>query len=206
MNKFELRQTKYFNCLKLLKQNINYFLWFIKGKPVPPIDYAKQLIIREYIKQNNISVFVETGTYFGDTTYFISKYVNRLFTIEIKKEFWENAVKRFQNIKKIEVLLGDSGIEIKRILEKLNERALFWLDGHYNNIKESEIKQITPIYKELDAIYEHKIKNHILLIDDARLFIGTNGYPILEDLIKYIMSKNPIARVDVKNDIIIVES
>lgn len=38
----------------------------------------------------------------------------------------------------------------------------------------------------LKAILNHPIKQHVILIDDARCFDGTNGYPYLDDLLRVI--------------------
>ena len=206
MDKFKIRQKKYFGFLKHIKQYGSFIKWNLKGKQNPPVDYIKQNTIIKYIKAHKVRTFVETGTYYGDTLDRVSKYVDKAYSVEIEKKFYENALIRFKKNKKIELLHGDSGRKISNILGKISDRTAFWLDGHYNNIKESEIGQITPIYLELDAIYSHNIKNHILLIDDSRLFIGSNGYPVLEDLKKYIYKKNSNARISIHNDIIIVEN
>jgi len=44
--------------------------------------------------------------------------------------------------------------------------------------------------------------NHILLIDDARCFIGNGDYPSIAELTDYVKGKNNKYQVDVKNDII----
>ncbi len=50
----------------------------------------------------------------------------------------------------------------------IQKPALFWLDAHECQIRLNS--QNTPIMQELGSIFQHKIKNHIILIDDARLF------------------------------------
>ncbi len=204
--KFFIRRFALFSFFKKMKQKRDLKKWVQKGSPIPPPDSVKQKTLLNRLKSENINVFIETGTYFGDTTDVFSAYASKVFTIEIKEEFWRNAVRRFRNKKNVKAILGDSGKVIKNILDMLDERALFWLDGHYNNIKESEIGQITPIYKELDEIYGHRVKNHLLMIDDARLFIGSNGYPELNKLKDYIKEKNSNASISIENDIIIVEN
>ncbi len=202
--KFRIRRLPFFSYFKSLKQKYEIARWKNAGCPTPPPDAVKQRTLLHKIEENGINVFIETGTYFGDTTCIISKHITKVFTIEIKRDYWEYAVKRFKNTKNVEVLLGDSGSIIKDILDRLEEKALFWLDGHYNSLTESKTGQITPIYKELDEIYSHKIKDHVLLIDDARLFTGLNGYPFLEELIEFIHSKNPSANINIEHDIITV--
>jgi len=54
----------------------------------------------------------------------------------------------------------------------------------------------------LDSIFNSKEFNHILLIDDARCFIGEGDYPTIDQLTEYVRSKNENYKVEVKNDII----
>jgi hypothetical protein len=44
--------------------------------------------------------------------------------------------------------------------------------------------------------------NHVLLIDDARLFVDEDDYPTIEKLTKYVKNKNNNYQVEVKDDII----
>ncbi len=55
--------------------------------------------------------------------------------------------------------------------------------------------------QELFAIFSHPIKNHVILIDDARCFIGQNDYPELDILKQYVLEKRPEFIFDVGEDI-----
>ena len=59
----------------------------------------------------------------------------------------------------------------------------------------------TPIENELKAILSSNL-NHIVLIDDARLFNGTNDYPSLRHIKRTCRSFKPNYRVEIKEDII----
>ena len=59
-----------------------------------------------------------------------------------------------------------------------------------------------PIYEELDSIFSSSLKNFILLIDDARFFIGKDDYPSIEDLKKHIESKDRKFDFLIKDDLI----
>ena len=72
---------------------------------------------------------------------------------------------------------GDSGEILPELLNNINEPILFWLDGHYSAGNTSKGSLNTPIIKELVTIFQHPIKQHIILIDDARLFNGADDYP-----------------------------
>lgn len=52
--------------------------------------------------------------------------------MELSKELYEKARKRFRGEKHIELIWGYSGVEMEKIMGKLGQPALFWLDGHYS--------------------------------------------------------------------------
>jgi hypothetical protein len=71
---------------------------------------------------------------------------------------------------RVRLINGDSGVEIGKVLKKVNEPCCFWLDAHSG--KESYARGGTdvPLIQELNQIKLHPIKNHIIAIDDAHLF------------------------------------
>jgi hypothetical protein len=88
------------------------------------------------------------------------------------------------------------------ILSSINEPILFWLDGHYSGGETAKGEANTPILKELEFILRHPIKNHVILIDDARCFIGENDYPTLRELAVFVSGINNELNFTVENDII----
>lgn len=108
----------------------------------------------------------------------------RIYSIELNKEFFRKAKNRFAREGNIVILQGDSGEILPKLLDDLTEPALFWLDGHYSGGDTSRGESDTPISNELRTIFEHPIKNHVVLIDDARLFNGTNDYPTYAEVSK----------------------
>lgn len=131
-------------------------------------------ILRDYGREHGLTVFVETGTANGDTPAFLSPSFERLFTIEVGKDQWGAAVARFRDDPKVECLHGDSATLLPRVLDEIgDQRALFWLDGHFCGGDRAE--KDTPILEELEAIFASGVE-HVILIDDARLFEGMSHY------------------------------
>jgi hypothetical protein len=161
--------------------------WIIKLLPNRTAPANKRFnFIRDIALVNNIKTFVETGTYLGDTTAALSCFFNKIYTFEISKELVELAKKRFENDRHVEIIQGDSGEELMQILSKINEKTIFWLDGHYSEgfLYSKRYNLDTPVVKEITTIFESNIKNfdNIILIDDAFEFDGTRGYPTIEEL------------------------
>lgn len=75
------------------------------------------------------------------------------------------------------------------------------MDGHYSGFETAKGDLETPIKLELEIILNSEYE-HVILIDDARLFIGENDYPTIEELKKYILSKNNSLTVNIIDDII----
>ncbi len=183
---------------------IRYILikkWEKEGKPVPPPHVLKQTTIISFQKQFGINLLVETGTYLGDMIAALKNHFTKLISIELSQELYQAALKRFKKDKHVTLVHGDSGVALQDLVTKINEPAIFWLDGHYSGGITAMGKTVCPIFDELTAIFKSEY-HHILLIDDARLFDGTNDYPTLEQLISFIKSKKSNSKVTVMNDII----
>src|SRR4030095_4469957 len=76
-------------------------------------------------------VFIETGTYHGDTVQkALDMGFERVYSIELSRRLHEQAVARFANRPEVVLVQGGSETELPKILTQVNERAVFWLDGH----------------------------------------------------------------------------
>jgi len=102
----------------------------------------------------------------------------------------------------VKIIHGDSSIKMHDVIKEIKTQSIFWLDGHYSGTYTAKGEVDCPIYGELDCIFLGKIKNHILLIDDARCFTGENSYPKIEELNKYIIKFNKDYSMTVDCDII----
>ena len=176
--------------------------WEKAGRPVPPPGLHKQHVIRTYGRNAGVRVLVETGTLFGDTLYALRNDFDRLISIELDESLYKAAFRRFRSFKNIENLHGDSGERIHDVLADLKERAVFWLDGHFSGGITATADEETPINRELDAILRHPIRDHIVLIDDARCFGRDPDYPTIEQLREFLQRKSPRSQMTIEDDII----
>ncbi|MEM9981593.1 MAG: hypothetical protein AAF734_03785 [Bacteroidota bacterium] len=175
--------------------------WESLGKPLPPPHIVKQLTIESYAKEHHIDIFVETGTHRGTTLERQRRNFKKLYSIELDKKLYESASKRFKRYSHVQVLQGDSNVKLKEIVESLSEKALFWLDAHYSGIGTARGVLDCPIYRELKAIFESRQK-HVILIDDARLFIGKDDYPTVQELRAFVDQYDESTQMIVEHDII----
>lgn len=172
------------------KQTADLAEWEGKGKPIPPPHMAKQRMLREYAKRYGLRVFVESGTYFGDMLEAMKADFDRIYSVELSRDLHEKAITRFRGINNIELIHGDSSIELERIMAKINQPALFWLDGHYSAGVTARGAKDTPIYEELRHILNASERGHVIIVDDARCFGTDPAYPSIEELSELIKKRS----------------
>lgn len=200
-NSFLYYKNDFFNFVKHKSLYENMRRWTEAGENSPAPHIVKQKTIQRYQKEYNLNTLVETGTYLGDMIEAQIPFFETLYTIELSKELYQKAVKKFEGNQKIILKQGDSGEVISEILPNFSRPVLFWLDGHFSAGETAQGDLDTPIIEELKKIFSTSI-NHIILIDDARCFIGANDYPSIDGLCEFVSQKAPHYKVEVGNDII----
>jgi hypothetical protein len=149
-------------------------------------DGEKRQYLIDLIQRSGIRTFVETGTYRGDTVRALSKLTDRCISIELDPALYAAAREKFQVGSGIELLLGNSGDLIPNLLKDLTQPALFWLDAHYSGAGTARGAEDTPILQELGAILRHPVEGHVVVIDDARDFVGAADYPTMRSLARFV--------------------
>jgi hypothetical protein len=180
----------------------DYRKWLKAGQPIPPPHTLKQMTVKQFARGHGIRIFVETGTYLGDMIQAIKNSFQTIYSIELSSDLYERAKEKFRNQKHVNIVEGDSSELLGHILDNVNEPCLLWLDGHYSEGITAKGKKETPILEELKAILNHPVKNHVILVDDARCFTGENEYPTIETLRELILSSYPDYVFRVEHDII----
>jgi putative sugar O-methyltransferase len=175
--------------------------WRRHGRTPPPPPEVKHATIKQYAKRFRSKVLIETGTYLGDTIAVVKKDFADVYSIELSPELHNRARARFAADSNVHLLLGDSGDILKQILPGIARSPLFWLDAHYSGDITARGAIDTPIIQELDTIFA-LCPYGVVLIDDARCFDGTNSYPTLSQLSKFVADRAPEWVFEVKDDII----
>lgn len=178
-------------------------LWKAGGGAAPMPDWGKQQVVIGFLKRFDLRVFIETGTYKGRMVYAMMPHAKQLYSIELEPTHFENACRRFAGYSNVHLLHGQSGEVLPKVLADIAEPCLFWLDAHYSGGSTAKGDLDTPIMQELETILSHaRSAEHVLLIDDARCFDGTNDYPTIEALEKFMRGHWPDCLFEVKDDII----
>ena len=175
--------------------------WVTAGCPSPAPTVVKTAIIKSYLNMYSLQRFIETGTFMGTTIDEVARGGIHGESIELNVRYLERAKEVFRNRRVIKLHYGDSGVVLPELIAEIDEPCLFWLDGHYSGGDTAIGSAASPISSELDAILAHKHKGHVVLIDDARDFVGKDGYPHLDCLLSKFRS-HPHYRASVSADII----
>lgn len=143
------------------------------------------------------TLLIETGTFNGSGTEAALASGMRVMTIELHPMWFARAKEQFKG-KPVEVYFGDSGEVLPMILRTVVEPVMFWLDAHYSGeeAKTAMGPERCPLLRELDAIAQHHIKTHTILIDDVRL-MGTDEFDriTLGSVVEVIWKINPYYRL-----------
>jgi hypothetical protein len=159
-------------------------------------------MLRDYQKKFNCDILIETGTCFGEMVFALKRVFQEIHTIELDDKLAARAKKIFLKYKHIHVHQGDSTFLLQQLLEKVNGPVLFWLDAHYSGGITAKAALNTPIVAELSTIFNQRSDENIILIDDAREFIGKNDYPTLEELKRIVKKLAPSYSFETDMDII----
>ena len=174
------------NIFWLLKNQKQIKNWRKRNFTPPSPEFIKHIII----KNNNLinSAWIETGTYYGETTKVLSNISKKTVSIEADKDLYELAKKKLFNLHNVEIILGKSEDILSDAIEKVidYENLCIYLDAHlcHDHIKNIKTfgneENATPIKKELKLIekYLQKFERINILIDDIRLFNNSfQNYP-----------------------------
>jgi len=195
-----LKRTPLYPALTALRQRRELADWERRGRPAPPPHVVKQRTLRTLAQRFGLNILVETGTFYGDMVDAMQDDFDRIYSIELSPELAARAQRRFAGHERIAIIQGDSGHELGKIMGRLDQSTLFWLDGHYSAGETAKGDKDTPIFEELTHIFGSPERGHVVVIDDARCFGSDPDYPSLEQLSTFIRSHRPACRIEVADD------
>lgn len=166
-------------------------MWRRLGCPAPPPAGVKRHVLKILLSAFRADVFVETGTYLGDTVASLKGHAHTIHSIELGDDLYQNATRRFARCPDVRLWHGDSAAVLPEVLTHIHSRCLFWLDGHYSEGITARGSQDTPIIEELKHIFSESLPPYLIAIDDARCFNGMNGYPCMHALLEFVAAAQP---------------
>ena len=158
------------------------------------------------------NVFLETGTFQGDTIYRVANNdickPQKIISLELSDVFFNNCVKRFTDDSKIFLHHANSKYDLYDIIKNINSHITFWLDGHWSGTPNvgCDVETICPVLEELQQIKQHNLKTHTIIVNDIRLMNSSEnkyeGFPVsTEQIIKIILEINPMYTIKYYDDV-----
>jgi len=165
-------------------------------------------ITLELARLNNAAVFVETGTFQGETTRWAANHFDSVFTIERAESLHSLQEEKLARLAGVKSLLGDSRKVLPSIVEEIGDRkAVFWLDGHWSGGETAGADDECPLLGELACLSDRT--GDIVLIDDARLFLcappkphKASEWPTISDIVEAFLRSHTPPYIQVIDDVI----
>jgi hypothetical protein len=187
------------NIVWLLKNRKHFKNWKKRQFSSPSPEFIKHDVLKSNTLEN--CLWIESGTYYGNTTNMLSKIAHKVISIEADERLFNLAKKKFKKINNIEIVLGKSEDLLKDILKKnySYKNICIYLDAHLcqdhliNKKTFGSEETGTPIKIELNSIENEKnnFDNINLLIDDIRLFDENfQNYPSKNYLVDWCKKNN----------------
>lgn len=137
-----------------------------------------QGLLDELLRVMPLELFLETGTFQGETLALVRPKFRQCISIELSEKHYAAARTRFAGNAAVDLLLGDSA----RLMEGLRGRfagtpTLFWLDAHWCAAEDAAGERSQcPLLAELAAIGQ-LAAHSVVAIDDARFFLSPPPQP-----------------------------
>lgn len=155
------------------------------------------------------NVFVETGTFRGDTARWAAEIFDSVHTIELSEQLYEAFHHDLDLIPNVHTHFGDSADVLPQLMSDLEgKRALHWLDGHWSCGETAGEDKECPLLEELESLI-HRSQD-LILVDDARLFLcappqphDPSQWPTMTEIIGLFQGEHQ-RFVQVINDVIFI--
>lgn len=131
-------------------------------------------LLSQYPTYRECSIFVETGTYLGDTIIQLASHFEKLYTIEISNVAYVKAREKskVRGIRNIKFINNDSVSSLKKLVKRIKQPCIFFLDAHVtenNTGFTGRGNEDVPLLTEL-TIIKNFMYQCVIIIDDYRLF------------------------------------
>jgi hypothetical protein len=124
-----------------------------------------------------LDVFFETGTFRAGTTRGVAHRFEKVYTVELSPELHRAARDALNAYPNVTALEGSSPAVLRRYRHELADKSvLYWLDAHWCGTSTAGDLSECPLLEELDAIQALN-QASVILVDDARLFLGPPPHP-----------------------------
>ncbi len=173
----------------LRRMLFEFKLWKIREFQAP----APKIVKDKVLTRNAFccGIWIETGTFLGETTALLAKSSKHVYSIEPEAELYSRAHRKFYSHQNVTILNGTSETLFPELLKNVTGPVNFWLDGHYSGGNTFRGNDDTPIKAELAEIERRADSLGLIcvMIDDLRCFDPRNpeyaSYPSIDYLVDW---------------------
>jgi hypothetical protein len=143
-----------------------------------PHSFSKVRQIKALARRTNSRVFVEAGTFLGNTAMRCSSAFEKVITIELDAKLFQQAKNYLSRRANVLCLEGDALKILPTVLEKSDVAdALIFLDGHFSGGVTAHGDLAEPACEEIALLARYKSKINAIVVDDFRCFGRDKGWP-----------------------------
>lgn len=177
-----------------------------RGLAWHPSGHAKRKHLGKLFNDRRHDVFIESGTYLGDTVAYIEPRARLVISVELDEVLYERAQRRFAGNDKIKLHHGDGAEAVPLIVEELEAPAMIWLDGHYSMEGTALGDEHEPALTLLTKLGPVITAGTTIVVDDLRLFSTHSEFPTLDELLAVARRTFPRARIRTGMDSLVIEA
>lgn len=195
-----------FQNLPIIKPRLEkgeVYEWLKSGKVGPAPHAVKQANLRQLQNRFAIKTLVETGTFRGDMLIAMSPFFEQLFSVELSEKLCGYSQERCSPLKNVTIHQGASEEILSELCGRLRGRVLFWLDGHFSGGDTALGDTECPVPRELESILRHPNIEPVIVIDDAREFVGQRSYPTVSEVLSQLCEGERQFHVTIHDDAIV---
>jgi hypothetical protein len=158
-----------------------------------------------------LAVFIETGTFEGDSVAAVRPSFRELHTCELSPELHAAATQRFADDPAVHCHLGSSPNRLRDLAAShAHHPVMYWLDAHWCSAAQTAGQESQcPLLEELEAIAPLHPES-IVWIDDARYFMApppapleARGWPTFQQVLERLQSLSSHHHLVFANDTIL---
>ena len=206
INKLQLAVKKIYRRAKYYL--LDYIFWFKRDFSAPSPSYVKHKVLMRNSTKN--SIWIETGTYLGETTAFLQESSRHVYTFEPEPTLFSRALSFFSKKTNVTVINSTSEKGFPKLLPEIFGEVNFWLDGHFSSGITYQGENDTPVLDELNNIenFRQNFTKLSVFIDDIRCFGSEDpnyaNYPSLNLIVDWAKRNSLIWHIE--HDIFIAKS
>lgn len=158
-----------------------------------------------------LAVFIETGTFKGDSVAAVRPFFRELHTCELSPELHVAAMQRFADDPAVHCHRGSSPDWLRALAAShARHPVMYWLDAHWCSAAQTAGQESQcPLLEELEAIAPLHPES-IVWIDDARYFMApppapleARGWPTFQQVLERLQSLSAHHHLVFANDTIL---